>query len=274
MAKVQIETTQNVLLDFELGDIGDRIGAAIIDEIIKGLYALITILVAISSLSDDFLESGFTSFLFIKFLLSIPILFYYPALEYFWNGQTIGKKLMKLRVIKHDGSKPSIGDFIIRFLFRTIDTQGGFIIALIAMSTFGEKEIISILIFLFLAPFPIIGILTIAFTKKKQRVGDLLSGTLVVKIKQRTSLEDTMLLSVKKDYKPKYENVLRFNDRDIRMIKEALDLYKKTDDPKNIIILANKTRELLEIKGNPEPAKLLTTILRDYNILAVQKSNN
>ena len=44
MAKVQIETTQNVLIDFELGDIGDRIGAALIDEIIKGLYVFITIL--------------------------------------------------------------------------------------------------------------------------------------------------------------------------------------------------------------------------------------
>ena len=271
MTKVHIETTQNVLLDFELGDVGDRIGAALIDELIKGAYTLFMYLIIISFISSNFLDSVETSFVILKFILSLPILFYYPVFEYLWNGQTPGKKKFKLRVIRFDGSKPSIGDFIIRFIFRTIDTQGAFLIAIMLIETINSDQIYMLLLFLFLLPVPLIGILSIAFTKNKQRIGDLLAGTLVVKMKQRVSLEDTLLLTVKDGYVPKFKNVLRLSDRDIRIIKEALDLYHKNNDPKHVRILAEKTKEILEVKQKVEPIPLLQTVLKDYNILAIEQ---
>ena len=273
MAKVQIETTQNVLLDFKLGDVGERIGAACIDELIKGAYMLLMYLAIISFMSNDFFDSDFNDFIILKFFISLPIIFYYPVIEYLWNGQTLGKKKLKLKVIRHDGSKPSIGDFIIRFLFRTIDTQGAFLIAIMVMDSVSINQFYILILFLFLLPVPLIGILTIAFTKKHQRIGDLLAGTLVVKLKQRVSLEDTMLLSIKDGYKPKLKNVLLLSDRDIRIIKEALDLYHKNSDPKHIRVLATKTKELLEIKKSIKPVPLLRTVIKDYNILAVEKDN-
>lgn len=271
MAKVQIETTQNVLLDFELSDIGDRIGAALIDELIKGAYTILMYLIIVNFIASDFFDSPETSFIALQFFLSIPIIFYYPAFEYLWNGQTPGKKKMKLKVVRADGKKTTLGDYIIRFLFRTIDTQGAFLIAIMLMDTIGQ--IVMLLLFLFLIPVPIIGILTISFTKKKQRVGDLLAGTLVVKLKQRVSLEDTILLTSNDNYTPKIANVLELSDRDIRIIKEALDLYKKNNDPKHVRILAKKTKELLQIKQNVKPIPLLKTVLKDYNHLAIKKDD-
>ena len=273
MAKVQIETTQNVLLDFELGEVGDRIGAAFLDELIKGAYGLFMYLIIISFATNDFFDSEITSIVILKFFLSIPIIFYYPVTEYLWNGQTLGKKKLKLKVIRNDGSKPSIGDFIIRYLFRTIDTQGAFLIAIMVMDSVSINQMYLVILFLFLLPVPLIGILTIAFTKNKQRVGDLLAGTLVVKMKQRSSLEDTVLLSVKQGYTPKIKNVLLLSDRDIRIIKEALDLYNKNNNPKHIRILASKTKELLSIKNNSKPVPLLRTVIKDYNILAIENDS-
>ncbi len=272
MAKVEIETTHNVSLDMELSDLGERIGAALLDLLVIGLYSLIAFFLIFRLLSGESIDDHITSFLVLKFFLFLPVTFYYPVLEYFWNGQTVGKRILKLKVIRLDGAKPSLGDFVIRFLFRTIDTQGGFFIALMVMDTVGQDNIYALFIFLFFAPFPIVGMASILISKKNQRVGDLLASTLVVKLKNRTSLEDTMLLSVNEGYKPRFLNVLRLSDRDIRIIKEALDAYKKTGNTETIMILAQKTKEILEIQGDHRASALLHTVLKDYNILAVEKA--
>lgn len=269
MAKVEIETTHNVSLDMELSDLGQRIGAALLDLLVVGLYSLIAYFLIFKMVVGNDLEEVWTSFLFLKFILLLPVTFYYPVLEYFWNGQTVGKRILKLKVIRLDGAKPSLGDFLIRFFFRLIDIYGGFFILLMVAD---ERDAMVMIFLLHFIPFPIVGMASILMTKKYQRIGDILAGTLVVKLKNRTSLEDTMLLSVSSDYKPRLMNVLRLSDRDIRIIKEALDAYKKTGNTDTILVLAKKTKEILDIKGEHRASALLHTVLKDYNILAVEKA--
>ena len=266
MTKVEIETTHNVSLDMELSDLGQRIGAGLLDAVVNGLYMVIAFFLIFDLISGESIDANMTSFLVLKFFLFLPSLFYYPVLEYFWNGQTVGKKLVKAKVIRLDGAKPSVGDFFIRFIFRIVDVYGGFFILL--FTTGGGIG----LFFMYYVPFPIVGMASILISKKHQRIGDLLAGTLVVKLKHRVSLDDTMLLSVNTNYKPRFLNVLRLSDRDIRIIKEALDLYKQTGDTKTILILAKKTKAILGIEGKHKAAALLYTVLKDYNILAVEKA--
>ena len=78
---------------------------------------------------------------------------YFNLFEWLWNGQTPGKRLLHLRVIKVDGSPVSGIDVLLRNLSRPIDTLG---------------------------PMGLIGLLMIFVSRKAQRLGDLMARTLVI----------------------------------------------------------------------------------------------
>ena len=73
--------------------------------------------------------------------------------EWLWNGQTPGKRLLHLRVIKADGAPVSWIDVLLRNVSRPIDTFG---------------------------PMGLIGLVMIFVSRRAQRLGDLMAGTLVI----------------------------------------------------------------------------------------------
>src|SRR5215210_6833861 len=79
-------------------------------------------------------------------------LYYYFALES-GDGQTVGKKLMKLRVVRADGRPAEMRDIAVRTVVRVVDGIGGYIVGLIVMLATGQR---------------------------RQRLGDLAAGTVVV----------------------------------------------------------------------------------------------
>ena len=76
---------------------------------------------------------------------------YYIIPEWLY-GRTLGKQLTGIIVLRSDGRVPSLEQAVLRNLLRIIDGAGGYLL----------------------------GLLVILFTNKNQRVGDLLSGTVVV----------------------------------------------------------------------------------------------
>ena len=114
MSKIEIKTTQNILLFFEPASVGERMGARLIDFLIIGGYGNIVyqaLSYIVPYLSDDpFAEQA----LFLIFFL--PSFFYPMVAEMAMQGQTFGKKIMKIRVIKIDGYQASFTDFLIRGL--------------------------------------------------------------------------------------------------------------------------------------------------------------
>jgi uncharacterized RDD family membrane protein YckC len=78
---------------------------------------------------------------------------YFNLFEWLWNGQTPGKRLLHLRVIKMDGAPVSWIDVFLRNIARPIDTFG---------------------------PMGLIGLLMIFISRKAQRLGDLMARTLVI----------------------------------------------------------------------------------------------
>lgn len=203
-----------------------------------------------------------------------PVAFYIPVSEYFWSGRTVGKYLLKLRVMKNDGSAASLGDIILRWLLRPIDIKLGFILFFFASdnpSSEFEEGFNSLIYVLWYIPFPLVGIISMLVTKNNQRVGDLVANTVVVFNKRLFSLDDTILQSTEADYEPVFTNVLTLGDKDIYIIKNVLDNSEKSKDHKALTDLAAKAREILKIEQEMPPRQLLQTLLNDYNYLAKKK---
>lgn len=238
MARIKLETTQNVMLEFDLAGTGDRIVAGLLDWLFIAGYIFVCYFLFFVIIGLNKLSIPDTGWLLIYIVLSTPIFLYDLGFEIFMNGQSPGKKVMKIKVIKLDGSQPGLGDYMLRWLFRPVDS-----------------------LFVHL-----VGIITISVSKKEQRIGDIVAGTTVVKLKKRATLEDTILKVIEHNYKPVFADVLRFSDKDINTIKEALELYKKNNDPKHINLLAKKVKQILDVETTAmSSSRVLETIIKDYN---------
>lgn len=156
--RTELELPEEIDLQVELANVGSRTLAILVDLGIGGLalfsvYSL-TMLLA-HNIADDWLTRLSANAL--KTLLVLLVFglqwIYFNVFEWIWNGQTPGKRLLHLRVIKIDGSPVSGIDVLLRNLSRPIDTLG---------------------------PMGLIGLLMIFTSKKAQRIGDLMARTIVV----------------------------------------------------------------------------------------------
>jgi uncharacterized RDD family membrane protein YckC len=138
-------------------DVGKRVGAAVIDLVILTVWIIAFSLVFGDTKAGSDESEGFSINLsglpFLVCFLSCYV--YYFALEAFWNGQTVGKKLLKLRVVSTNGQPLSTGQVLIRTLLRFVDG---------------------------LPIFYLVGFVAINASKDKQRLGDMAAGTNVVSV--------------------------------------------------------------------------------------------
>ena len=128
MSELQINTTQNVKIKFEAAVVGERLLAFIIDTAIKIGYLLL-----LNQIFDVFENMDEWSQIGINTLLSFPVIFYTLVLEVLLEGQTVGKRIMKIKVVKIDGYQASLSDYVLRWFFRIVDVYilglGFFVIA-------------------------------------------------------------------------------------------------------------------------------------------------
>jgi uncharacterized RDD family membrane protein YckC len=240
MARIQLETTQNVLLEFELAGVGDRIVAGLLDILFMVAYLFSCYWIFIVWLN---IQSSTVLFWILLLLVVIPFSFYNLFFELYMNGQSPGKKIMKIKVIRLDGAPPRLADYLLRWFFRPLDMLFGYMVAVVC----------------------------VAITPKEQRIGDLVAGTTVVRVKKRASLEDTVLQVVEYNYKPVFSGVMRFSDRDINTLKDALMAYEKTKNSKHIDLLSTKIKNILNVESSLPSARLLETVIKDFNYYSIEK---
>ena len=120
MEQLKIKTAQNINLNFELADVGHRLGAFFIDNVIKACYFFFILGISIRQDVNP-LELDHWSTTAIIILIFSPIVLYSLYSEVIMNGQTIGKKLLKIKIISIDGFKPDFTDHLIRWFLRMID---------------------------------------------------------------------------------------------------------------------------------------------------------
>lgn len=231
----KINTTQNVRLSFEVASIGDRMAAGIIDLLaLVGYSTLLNFLMSLDILPN---ETGY------QYVYALPAILYHLLFETLNNGRSIGKMIMKTRVMRTDGTEPRLGDYILRWLI-------------------GMFEIV--------ASFGIIAIFAYLFNGKGQRLGDMAAGTTVVKLKQKVTLEQTIFEETNDGYVPTYHNANILTDAEIEAIKEVVDTFTKTYSVETLTLIS-KTKFVIEqrlnVKAQGSDKDFLMLVVRDFNHL-------
>ena len=242
MAQIDINTSQNVNLTFKTANIGERFLAFVVDNIIKIVFIYFLNLILVNALNLDAYISNWDIFSLkgLEVILMLPYLFYTLVFESLMEGQTPGKKLLKIKVVKIDGFQASFPDYLIRWVFRIVD--------------FG----------LFFIP----GFICMIVTKTNSRLGDIASGTAVISLKNNINISHTILEKISNDYVPMFPQVISLTDNDVRIIKENFVKAKESQDKKIISKLANKILEILKLNRDDIPlteSKFIDTIIKDYN---------
>jgi uncharacterized RDD family membrane protein YckC len=242
MKNIEIITTQNVVLQYELAGLKDRAIAFLIDALVIVLSYLV--LVSLGMLFVGESESGAAVVLF---TVTGIFMFYSLLFETLTNGRSIGKMAMRIQVIKVAGGKITFSDYVARWVFRLIDIY------------FSFGAITSILV---------------VSSAKGQRIGDVVANTAVVKTTARLNLtlNDLLALHENKTYTPKYLQARKLHEEDALLIKTALDRYRKFDNESHeeaIEQLATRIKEILNISTSEgDKMRFLQTVLQDYIILS------
>ncbi len=246
MADIQITTTQNVTINFKAAEIGERILSYFIDLLIKSAYigVVVWILFGLTEFGDflfvKLIKKDMWSMIAICILMGTPVIFYTLAFESLVGGQTLGKKIVKIQVVKIDGYQAGFMDFFIRWLMRIVDVN--------LMSG-------------------VIGLVTIGSSKNHQRLGGISSGTAVISKKNKINISHTILEEVAKDYVPTYFSAIKLSDNDVRIVKENYERAKLRGDHKTILILKDKVVKVIgeDPKAENKASQFIETVIKDYN---------
>lgn len=235
MQTVTVHTTQNIDIDYEVAGLGERILSWLIDlGIFVATFIVGVIIGAVVS------NNVFSVTLMVGYMLSYAC--YDLICEIFFNGQSFGKRIMKIKVISLNGGRPSISQYFLRWLFRIVDltiTAGG------------------------------CALISVAVSYKKQRVGDIVAGTTLIKTEPRAKIDSLAFMNAEADYKPVFNNVTQLTDNDLVLIYEVLSNYKKTGNTVLIYNMASRIKQHLGIaaSGQTDDHQFLQTIVKDYNYL-------
>jgi uncharacterized RDD family membrane protein YckC len=161
--QLNIETPEQVDLRFPIAGIGSRFLALLTDSFIQGVTLFLLFLAfalifssarkipGVAGTPSDAAAKWFIAGIFMFYFLLYWG--YYSLFEAFWNGQTPGKRLLKIRVIKDSGRQITLFEALARNLLRVVDM---------------------------LPSFYLIGVITMLCNREQKRLGDLVAGTIVV----------------------------------------------------------------------------------------------
>ncbi|MFC3160523.1 Uncharacterized membrane protein YckC, RDD family [Chryseobacterium arachidis] len=242
MSQIAINTSQNVNINFNIAGVGERVLAFAIDLLIKVAYIIFIFYLFFNILDLGYLLDGLDqwSIIAVYSILLFPTAIYPVVLESLMEGQTPGKKAMKIRVVKIDGYQAGFGDYMIRWIFRIIDTS-------------------------FLG---VVGLISMVVSKNNQRLGDIASGTAVISLKNNINISHTILEHIKEDYIPTFPQVIALSDNDMRIIKDNYTKALRVDDRQIINKLSDKIKSILKLEIDPTKMterQFIGVVIKDYN---------
>jgi uncharacterized RDD family membrane protein YckC len=164
---LNIDTPENVVFGYEVAGIGSRFLAAMIDSLLIAIALVVVnftglLFTAMLGLSADSVGPSVILAIF-GFFSFLVFWGYYILFEIIWNGQSPGKRWLRLRVLRVDGTPIAVRDSVIRNLVRIID---------------------------FLPLFYGVGLVAMFANRRDRRLGDFAAGTLVVYEESSITLED------------------------------------------------------------------------------------
>lgn len=236
MNTITLTTPQNIELEYDLASLGERIAAYLIDGVILVAYMVIFVIIAIQG---KFIRN----FEWLLLLGAIPIFFYHLASEALMNGQSVGKKAMNIKVVSLNGAQPSLGQYVLRWVFRIVD---------------------------FSISYWLCGVISIAVSKKNQRVGDMVAGTTLIKTIARTTLYQTIYTPApmaETEYEVMFPEISNLSDRDMQLVKEVIMSVRRSGNMAVAQQAAQKIQETLSVKTELPPLTFLERVIADYNFI-------
>jgi uncharacterized RDD family membrane protein YckC len=198
MQTIEIRTTQNVTIEYELASLRERFFAIFIDSLIVGSFYFILLMILSNTIGSALFEYP----ALVSLTLIGMFIFYQLFSEILADGQSWGKKAMGIKVVRLDGKEPGLSDYLLRAVFHMVDS----VVSLGIMAA-----------------------LMISSSNKNQRLGDMTANTTVIRIKfnLRFQLEDILKINTLEDYEPTYQEVRRLNEKDMLLIKTIISRYRK-----------------------------------------------
>jgi uncharacterized RDD family membrane protein YckC len=249
MATIRVQTTQNVTLEYEVASVGDRLVAALLDYLLIIGYGIV-LSVLINALADDgassalnYHDPGQLIGVLLFALLCAPFICYFLACEIFFNGQTIGKKVRHIRVMRLDGTSARLGDYFLRWLLRPVEI----------ISSLGGLATITILL-----------------NGRGQRLGDLLAGTTVLSLRPNAGQLLAAELAMPAGYQPVFEQASQLTDHDIALLRQLLSRSLQQGNYLLLHETALKIKQLLGVQSDLSDEAFLRTVLRDHAYLVAQ----
>ena len=242
MDTIDLRTSQHVTISYAPASTVDRVVAFVLDWLLVSVsyWVLASILGTLFYLIGE--SGGRTLSLgYIFYLLS-----YFFLNEWLSNGQTVGKRIMQLRVVRLDARPLGASDVLLRTVFTLVDSL--FCLGLLA-------------------------ILLIAGTERRQRLGDLAANTTVLKIARSDRFSLDSILSIKSldDYDVQYPQVTRLGENDMLVVKSALVRYRRYPNRAHAEAVDLLVRRLAGQLDIPVPKtarpEFLRTLLEDYIVL-------
>ena len=263
MSIIQIATPFNIDLEFEIAEFHKRLFAYIIDFCLLLLYFISMKYLYYGGFNTSIHD--LQSHVGVDILtISFPMLLYSLVGEVLLHGQTVGKKIMGIRVVSLEGGEPTLGQYLLRWMFKAYEWPFMF------GYTFFSRE--SIIVYILITGFlGIAVVITIAVTKKSQRLGDVAANTVVVNTRSTLTVNDTVFMDIsQQDYKVKFPEVLKLTDRDINTIKNVITHFYKTSNSDTCNRVALKIKDVLKINTDMYTIDFLEKLLADYNYLATK----
>ena len=241
MRTIKVQTPQKVPIEYRLAGVLFRSLAYIVDASILFLVyiALFSTVIFITNFRGE------SQTLFIG-TYAVIYVFYSLVFEWSWQGQTPGKRLMGLRVIRLDGTYCSFSDYLTRWAFRFLDIG----------ITFGT-----------------LAAMTISANSKGQRIGDIMAGTTVIQTKSPGfSLSKIRKVNTVGEV-PKYTLASQLEEQEVLILKKVIDRFrrypKSEGSMKALVAAAEKMESRLGDREEEKDEDYIVEVIRSY-LLAVR----
>jgi uncharacterized RDD family membrane protein YckC len=246
MLTTGITTALNVDINVKPAGVFPRVGAFLIDAIIVTILLLGAVFLMaqaegmLSALPLELMVVGYA-------LLAVSPLMYPMVCELLMNGRTLGKSAVNICVVRADGRQLRLFDVAVRWLFLLVEV----------FATGGSLAIVCIL-----------------FSKKAQRIGDMVAGTLVVEVPPRVSLAKVMALTSAPEIERTlvFPSVSRLSDAEIKTIRAVIDEATRSNIRVEARVsalwtLRDGVARKLGVDSGLGAEEFLQTVLADYAVL-------
>ena len=258
MPVIQIATPFNIDIEFEVAEFHKRLLAYIIDFALIVIYFFVVRFLLYKAVGDG--EEFYGLRAIIKLF---PMLFYTMTAELLMGGQTVGKKILNIKVVGLDGGEPTLGQVMLRWFLRFYEWS------FVIFTLFWYNPFFGVG-FLFMGG--ITSVIIMVLSPKSQRLGDLVAGTVVVNTKSTLTVNDTIFKQISQaDYKVTFPEVMKLSDRDINTIKNVITQAQRTNNYDMCNRVAFKVQDVLKISSSMYAMEFLEKILEDYNYLATRE---